>query len=71
MNHGHSPGAGQPETPKLPHTVFISYSSQDKVTAMGSVPHLKPTVLAVEYWRGGSGLRQLFRREGKKWGPAR
>jgi serine/threonine protein kinase len=33
MNHGHSPGAGQPETPKLPHAVFISYSSQDKVTA--------------------------------------
>jgi TIR domain len=35
MNHGHSPGAGQPETPKLPHAVFISYSNQDKVTADG------------------------------------
>ncbi len=35
MNHGHSPGAGQPETPKLPHAVFISYASQDKVTADG------------------------------------
>jgi serine/threonine protein kinase len=33
MNQGHSPGAGQPETPKLPHAVFISYSSEDKVTA--------------------------------------
>jgi serine/threonine protein kinase len=33
MNPGHSPGAGQPETPKLPHAVFISYSNEDKAIA--------------------------------------
>jgi hypothetical protein len=33
MNQGDSPRAGQPETPKLPHAVFISYSNEDKVLA--------------------------------------
>ena len=35
MNQGHSPGAGQPESPKLPHTVFISHSSDDSSAAEG------------------------------------
>jgi serine/threonine protein kinase len=33
MNEGHSPGAGQPESPKLPHAVFICYSNEDKAVA--------------------------------------
>ena len=33
MNQGHSPGIGQPETPKLAHAVFISYSNDDKTVA--------------------------------------
>jgi parallel beta-helix repeat protein len=33
MNQGHSLGAGQPEAPKLPHAVFISYSNEDKAVA--------------------------------------
>jgi hypothetical protein len=33
MNQGHSPGAGQPEAPKPPQTVFISYSNEDKAIA--------------------------------------
>ena len=33
MNLGHSPGIGQPETPKLAHPVFISHSNDDKAVA--------------------------------------
>jgi TIR domain len=35
MNEGNSQGAGQPESPKLPHTVFISHSSDDSSAAEG------------------------------------
>ena len=33
MNEGHSPGAGQPGSPRLPHAVFVSYSNDDKAVA--------------------------------------
>lgn len=33
MNQGHSPRAGQPESAKLPHAVFVSYSNEDKAVA--------------------------------------
>jgi len=33
MIQGHSPGRGQPDSPKLPHAVFISYSNEDKAIA--------------------------------------
>src|SRR5258708_19291948 len=33
MSGGHSPGAGQPESAKPLHVVFISYSNEDKAVA--------------------------------------
>jgi hypothetical protein len=35
MNQGHTPGRGQPESPKLPHAVFISHSSDESPAAGG------------------------------------
>jgi hypothetical protein len=35
MNQGHTPGAVQSESPKLPHAVFISHSSDESPAAEG------------------------------------